>query len=1197
MPNAPKKMEVSLKGLGFTQPEDQADLFVLSLPGTNERSDMGWDAPPYVLSKWQVGRYRGEWWTESIDFILPLNSFVENLSGELKSHYGSQTTIEVVPALDKGAWVFIEFTKDKLEDSKKSKRQDQISFPHGTLGFQLNMVGDEDRFSIHLSNQVHMGYTPDKILCQIPKMIMKCLRLDKEELDFRLGLFESSVSIDAIIQSIAEGSNNAEVLQELGRNLSHPDDANYRETLVTCEYDSELGFCVTVTETEDELMNLDVSPMEIIETHDLGPKYRDLDKYILNSDLESALKICTVALKKGDHSLFICRRLCIINMWQSKVVSDEILEDMLHKDSSNLLFLSAAAQGSLRSKNMENLLNHLSELGELLKKQMTEFDDLNSIEVVLPELLGDSWSNINPETAQICYQRVVQRRGDMPRVLNKMIQISRSQKDFSGEASLLNRLIEVENKKAQKADSFIRLSEIYYDSDSKLAMEYAVRAWKLCPNNEAFAIFAADRVCDIGEHQKAIRILDDSLRLLSKNSEDEKIAKIELKIAHIWFHSLGRGDLAELRVEHAFELGNQNLEILFECKEVATSIGALDILMLVQESLFFYGIEHQKREMVFDASHALKKLYKRSQGSETKIAKLYHTLVEHYLLSPDELEYMLSIPKLELDWPTLLKNIEDNISQGETENRQSYYTLLGNLAVKKLKDFDLACRYYETALEFGIVEPLVYDFLNEYYLNLGLDKKRDELRANHLSQTKGARRKEILIELFSSSKTLSESEIDRFAIMLLLEFRDDGPAKTRLMKYQDQMDLSSISKMLESIKVGLNSQREFEYWQKYIIEIVSDVDDVASFDFVEDILQSLKPTFPNTLDWNEYAISLHRKDSLETYLKNYALDLVLAGMIPEVEKDRVIHALSNESEALGIYYKAIAINESNQKAKSKYLRQSISLLSNYDEHKDSILHSYTLLCSIDILNPKEIEVFYELAISSNCVMKFSSAMEGQLKILKTAPQFRKVKPGIVRLIEANENTIFPLVKVYIEVQSKFQNEQLFKLYRQLFATNRKYSEFIPLEWGYDFIDATINVNQDFNYFVDVLIWLLENDGDKGIITQSVKMAQQLLLGMDDIVKLKSLVHMGMDYGMSFPKILWEIFTTNYRNETIDEAMVYWGELVTKTETVKAWTELAKDTKELISDDEWAQFIENAIKLEEKCNPEVFDQLSLSLIHI
>ena len=120
--------------------------------------------------------------------------------------------------------------------------------------------------------------------------------------------------------------------------------------------------------------------------------------------------------------------------------------------------------------------------------------------------------------------------------------------------ALLGRLVEVESEKDNVADSYMRLANLYRESDPAASAENALKAWKLVPTSTDFAEFAAYCLVEIQDYEKAVRVLDDCRKLIDGSSDHIKKINLELAIARIWHTFLKRKDLAKLRIEHALHI-------------------------------------------------------------------------------------------------------------------------------------------------------------------------------------------------------------------------------------------------------------------------------------------------------------------------------------------------------------------------------------------------------------------------------------------------------------------------------------------------------------------------------------------------------------------------------------------------------------------------------------------------------------------
>ena len=507
MTSAQRKLRENLLGLGFTQNAEEADLFVLSIPFSKDVSDGSEQV--WTLRQWEVSRIEDELRTKQITVSCGLNAVEGNIRLSIQKLLGKKTRLDLVPSLSDGLWVIVEVGGGK--DKQSNKKQGSL-LPNGVFGFHISLVGEGALVSIQMSNPFYMGNIPAFVLGKIPGIISDAFALPGYEGLVQEGIFETTVDLYPAIEDIAEQSNDPESLMTLIDRNQDRKGRELNQRQISTNFDNTEGWSITINELDNRYMNLKTLPMEVVESRDLGRKFKRIDDLILAGESEKALDMCVSEIEDGDQSLFIYRRYSLLSAGYKQNLRGEIVNDMIDKDPKNVLFLSTATEQAFDEQNQKNMLLYLSALGENLEYQMSNLESADSFDMVLPEMLGDAWKEENFKTSELCYERVIEKRGELPRVLRKMVTLAQKKKDILREVELHHRLIKAETSKARKSRDYIRLAEIYQSKDPKKASEFAVSAWRISPKDLEVVLFASKSLCVVEEYQKAIRVLDDGIR-------------------------------------------------------------------------------------------------------------------------------------------------------------------------------------------------------------------------------------------------------------------------------------------------------------------------------------------------------------------------------------------------------------------------------------------------------------------------------------------------------------------------------------------------------------------------------------------------------------------------------------------------------------------------------------------------------------
>src|SRR5690606_11844930 len=148
---------------------------------------------------------------------------------------------------------------------------------------------------------------------------------------------------------------------------------------------------------------------------------------------------------------------------------------------------------NIKNSNHQGTLHYLSQLGSNLMKLVPNANFSRTFDVVLPEILGDAWSFSNETKAEECYQRVIQKRGEQPRILKKLIKLARDGVQPEIEYNLLDRLSKVERRHVELSKIYFRLAELQQSHSLGLsdAISQALKAVGFDRNNVEAALLAA----------------------------------------------------------------------------------------------------------------------------------------------------------------------------------------------------------------------------------------------------------------------------------------------------------------------------------------------------------------------------------------------------------------------------------------------------------------------------------------------------------------------------------------------------------------------------------------------------------------------------------------------------------------------------------------------------------------------------------
>ncbi|NRA66631.1 MAG: hypothetical protein HRU19_19235 [Pseudobacteriovorax sp.] len=1142
-------------------------------------------------AEWRINSVHGRWRTDSLKLVYSLDQLSKRLRAEFESRYGRQTQLELIPSFEQGLWVLFEVYGD---NSRRSSQDEQSSMT-GTVGFHFSLTCEGSDLCLHFSKHFMMGQIPDQILSSIPHTFMKCFDLRHSQVKSQIGLFESRVYYAGILKKTILSDEKLETLDFAAEELGEVIDEGIKAHL-RASFDGST-WVVEASTMVDNMYEFDVPPIEIVETRELGQKHSEIDSLILGKQAKEARDLCLENIEQEPDSLFLLRRLCLSSLALNEPVDDQYLKTMVDIDSENLLFLSAAVQTSIILDRGSHLLKFLSRMGQLLNSQLNQFEELKTMDVVLPELLGDGWSEVNVQTAQACYQRVLLKRGDVSRVIWKMVRIARETEDTENEVQLLNRLVEVEQDKNEAAACYMRLSELYQNQDMEAAAECSLKGWKLHSTNTDYAEIASYNLVQVKDYEKAVRVLDDCRKLIEHSSDQTKKVDLELLISRIWFTFLKRRDLAKLRIEHAMAILPEDIENLKRCEDISEEFGEEQLLVTIRQQIFDQALAERNKEEVFRAKAGLLDYLLKAGNHEKDVARIYEKTVNEYLVDYSELYTLLDFPEtVNIDWQHLLSNIESHLLEESVDNPQPFYIFIGEVADSRLGDKEKAAQSFERALEVGSVESNIYDFLNEYYAEVKQLDRRDRVLVHQLQNADEGERVGILKELFYTSENSTDQDLDSYAIMIMKEGDDDEPIKKRFLTYQGRNEIDAIDNFLEEICAEIFDRIDQFKWMKFALDILADCDNKQKYPLIEKVLKDVKPHYKDIFEWYEAGVHYHQSDKQYTFLEPYLNKLILNGIPPNIDKRITLQVLKSNPIAKGLFYRYLANQEESPKDVAACLRQALDFLMGQAGYESTAEGIISQLADIVILTNEELANYQKLTEASNNADNFYRIVDSQLKALVNQEQFSELRELAFSIIEKHPDKKIPFAGSMLKCVESFDPQNIVDFRFDLLEINVEYREFMPEVWGIKYLRNLTNWKDEKRYSI-ILDWILENKKNRDAVGSIFKENMIKLRTKRDYENLDRFSLLARTYGFSFNTYNWYLFQHLYNNEEHDKATYYWLEFIRNIPDPSSWKKFYHDTAELLPKDstELVSMLHEAYKeLQNDITGKVLSELSFEL---
>ena len=1111
---------------------------------------------PWSITSWSLTQGHGSWSTEHLSIDYQLSYLSELLRSGFSQQFGDQSHLELIPAADQGVWVLLEvFASEKAQDDRAMV---------GTVGFRFDLTTESSDVCLQFSKHFLIGTIPEAILTTVPKIFMDCFSFPGSTVSSTRGLFECRIDFQSFLNHIVSEDESLQQIVdaafELGSEVADGIKAHLR-----CSFDGE-SWQLSASTLGDGMYEFDVPPIEIVESRELGNKYLELEQLMLSDEPEEAKAYCIESLDEEPDSLFLLRRLCLINMALGQAVDDKYLHTMMNIDSDNLLFLSAAAQSSILTSRGSHLLKFLSKMGQILNQTLTNFEDLKTMDVVLPELLGDGWSEVNVQTAQACYQRVLAKRGDVPRVLWKMVQIARRTDDRPAEIALLERLVEVEENKQEAATCYMRLADLQQVDDIEAAANSSLKGWKLDPVNTDYAEIASYNLVQIKDYEKAVRVLDDCRKLIEPTDQQVKKVDLELLIARIWFTFLKRKDLAKLRIEHAVAVMPDDIESLKRCEDISEEFAETVLLVDIRESLLSLSLRKQNREEAFRVKEGLKAHFAKVDESGAQYARICEKVLEVFLIDAEEIAALFELDNdIPINWLDLVNNLQKHISDLSQDKLQEYLIITGLVYYKKINDKESAAQSFEAALKVGSVDNYIYDFLNEYYADVKQLDRRDFVLKHQLKNAADEDRVSILKELFYTASNASDAELDNYAIKILKEGDEDAPVKKRFITYQERSEIEEIDQFLSDICAEIFDRIDQFNWMKYALDCLNDCEAKEKYELIEKILRDIKPYYKDIFEWYEAGVSYHKSDKKYRYLEPYLNKLILNGIPPELDKRITLQVLKSNPIAKGLFYRYLANQEEQTKEIAACLRQALAYLTDQAGYETTAEGIISQLADIVILTKDEMAYYQKLTKASDNHDDFYRIVDAQLRGLSKKDQFDGIRELAFSIVKDNANKTIDFVKSMLKCVESFDAKNIESFRFDLLEINEEYRKFLPEVWGIKFLRNLSHWSDEKRYKL-ILEWILNSNQNRDAMASIFKENMIKLRTKRDFESLDRYAILAKSHGFSFNTYNWFLFQNFYKKESLDKARFYWHEFIKNMTDVTSWKKFYRDTCELLQND-------------------------------
>ena len=900
---------------------------------------------------------------------LDKTAILRNLSNLTKKYFGARTTSDFVFQKDGSIWCLFEFNRALRRD--QGTQGDDVSRQlskqaNGVGGFKVRILAEGTEGQLVLSDIFGFGFLPFVFVTVPLRFLAEALGLRSWSEISRKECMPTSIHemrfplMAPVLVHLASIGATPTMLRKLEAELSQ---ARGQFSPIVLAGDEGLSVRLLSDDVEIPAGFSEVTfvPVEVLESRERLEHCRDIDKAITSGKLNQAWKQLVDRCATERDALYLWRRLSLLGLVGCGDLNDGApIVRALDLEPNQKLFLSYSIYLALLSKNQTASLEHLSKLGALLMSEIRGADSLQCFDLVLPELLGDVWAEENHDKSADCYYRVLEKRGDIPRVLKKLIELARLDNRIEAEISLLHRLTGAERRRLELAKIHLRLAELrrLQGVSGDDAIQLAQKALKLDRGLVSAALLIADILVERERYEEAIQVSDSLLKDRNLNLSVAEKCCLEATIGRIWCHHLHRPDLAATRYEMAIEYDIGDLETLRELEHIYRQGANHLSLARILEAEFAVFEQNGKSEYLKPIFDELVSLYRGSVREPRRALELYLRLLATSTIATQELDLLFSWNDVDIDWSDLSARLIAKIPAVQAGRRRGEFLCrLAEVFRDRLGDDVGAIRHLRAANQEGWIDASGFAFLIEY-----LSQQKDyrslvqafELR---LQQVSPADQQSLILELLTTPAELTDVQRDNLALRVYaFDLSADMALKKRFQAYHQANQVDAIGRLLAAIGElkKLTSMQRLQ-WMREGIQALFDLDNVRRYDLMGSIYSQMLPLVDDqTIVLNEAVSALKEAPDLK-YLLFFVRELLRRGLTAELAERDIIKLLRGLDQELAIYHELMSFKATTTHVAVSHARTAAALYAKRLNQEVATEKMVARVCTLVACTPDELQ--------------------------------------------------------------------------------------------------------------------------------------------------------------------------------------------------------------------------------------------------
>ena len=881
---------------------------------------------PWRVSQCELAERKNGLTLHSLRIELDQGALLANLDALTKKYFGSRTVANFVYSPDGAIWCLFEFTNPNYKERDgEALRPGEAPAPlaavtaqgRGFAGFKCRVVAAAAQTQVVVSELFGCGFVPHAFASMPLRFWADAIGLrtlsQLTHLEFApASLYELSFPLIApVLIHLGECKVSSAALVDLQDSL-----ARSRAGYSPAVFAGESGFVINLTlgsEGDDTaLTEVVFTPLEVLEAREKSDVCGPIDALISAGKMNEALDISSRQFITNNNQLFIMRRLALLAIIGVTGHYPDFIGEALGREGEHKLFLAAAAALAVKSGDRPLILERLSVLGGLLMDDVRSAEHLFTFELVLPELLGDAWSLESPDKASECYHRIMEKRGDMPRILRKLIYLARVSAKAAAESAYLLRLAAVERRRNELARLNFRLAQLRsaMPGGAEEAISLAQKALKLDLNMHEAAVLAAGLQVEKGRFEEAIRGLDGLLKDKNLNLSLKGRHALEAMVGGIWNHNLNRPDLAEKRYEAAIGYDAYDLNSLRELERIYRHFARVADLARILEMEFSYYEKHGQTQHLKSLFDELVGMFRGPLGQPRRGLELYLRLLAASTIEAQDLDLLLGWTDISIDWAAIYTKLLAKLPLVPAGKRRAEVLCrLAEICRDKLGDDAAAVRHLHAANREGWIDGSGFAFLIEQMAKEQDYKSLVSIYQGRIKQVPAAEQQQLLLELLSLPGELTDIQRDALAVEVLsIDQEADTPVKQRFQLYQSVADVVGISRLLATL-LEQRKLTTFEQlkWIEYALQSLSGCDTHARFVHMDTMFRRQLNISEDRVGLLQKALAALQESGNRQMLLFYVQALLKSGLLPALSERVVEGLLDKQDQDLALYHELMSM--------------------------------------------------------------------------------------------------------------------------------------------------------------------------------------------------------------------------------------------------------------------------------------------------